>query len=691
MPAPEITPLPPAPSRLDEPGTFTNTADAFLSALPGLQSEVNAVVEWMGDTVTEIAELAGNGAQSATLSQEWAEGTEPGGPGTDSAKGHADRAETLADNLNDRLTVIDQPGSSEGGTIALADGTIVQEYLPNGVAAPAFGTTRQPIVSEDKEYLGEITGSVADNGLRAAAYDEETGALLFGVDEDDQFFCKLDPSVIPPSPSSEEVVAARGTAADLNERLSRALTPAGSPKTAVQNISRLRVLRSAITHQRLGGTGLHLNVYDAHSWFDSKNYGSVEAAQLFYEECGLPNAGPGWIGVGSAQGGGAGIHGTALNNISVTRTGTWTDLFPSASGSPGSPQNYPGYDAARSAADGSTYTFTGAAMGGCSTLLAFCKESSVIEQSWDGGTSYTALSIASGSGSTTASVSPSPTASFTGTIVGTTLTVSGVTGTITPEMTLTGTGVISGTKIVSGSGTTWTVNTNHASSIGPVAMTGKSNSLRLRLANGSELAGIFGLSASSGVVFANLSNSGSTAVQKATVQAEADYQAMLREIGSLVTSVTVIVNLSLNDTKAGTPVETIVEAVGEIVAGYRSAFTGFPSCDVLVACDPNTPLSVQDALAPLLRAYAEDNDCAFLDWQEHFGIPDSSGDYASYARDYTSGSPSTALPLLQVSTGFRHPSTPADLIAAGEDPSLCGSNLVAGVLSGALVSAFKGY
>ena len=65
MPAPEITPLPPAPSRLDEPGTFTNTADAFLSALPGLQSEVNAVVEWMGDTVTEVSGKADEALESA--------------------------------------------------------------------------------------------------------------------------------------------------------------------------------------------------------------------------------------------------------------------------------------------------------------------------------------------------------------------------------------------------------------------------------------------------------------------------------------------------------------------------------------------------------------------------------------------------------------------------------------------------
>jgi hypothetical protein len=50
-----------------------------------------------------------------------------------------------------------------------------------------------------------------------------------------------------------------------------------------------------------------------------------------------------------------------------------------------------------------------------------------------------------------------PVATFTGSISGTTLTVSGVTGTITTGMTVTGGSVPAGTYIVSGSGSTWTV------------------------------------------------------------------------------------------------------------------------------------------------------------------------------------------------------------------------------------------
>lgn len=62
-------------------------------------------------------------------------------------------------------------------------------------------------------------------------------------------------------------------------------------------------------------------------------------------------------------------------------------------------------------------------------------------------------------------------ATFTGTISGTTLTVSGVTGTIFAggRRLVNGAGVAIGTFIVSGSGTTWTV--NNSQTVGPVSMT----------------------------------------------------------------------------------------------------------------------------------------------------------------------------------------------------------------------------
>jgi len=69
------------------------------------------------------------------------------------------------------------------------------------------------------------------------------------------------------------------------------------------------------------------------------------------------------------------------------------------------------------------------------------------------------------------SVAVTPDASFTGTISGTTLTVSGVTGALFSGTTcfVYGAGVATGTYLVSGSGTTWTVSVGQA--VGPVAMT----------------------------------------------------------------------------------------------------------------------------------------------------------------------------------------------------------------------------
>jgi hypothetical protein len=63
-----------------------------------------------------------------------------------------------------------------------------------------------------------------------------------------------------------------------------------------------------------------------------------------------------------------------------------------------------------------------------------------------------------------------PVATFTGSITGTTLTVSGVTGTITTGMTVTGGSVPAGTYIVSGSGSTWTVSASVTQ--GSTSMTG---------------------------------------------------------------------------------------------------------------------------------------------------------------------------------------------------------------------------
>ncbi len=71
-------------------------------------------------------------------------------------------------------------------------------------------------------------------------------------------------------------------------------------------------------------------------------------------------------------------------------------------------------------------------------------------------------------------------ATFTGTISGTTLTVSGVSGTISAGQAFTAPGALAGVYIVSGSGSTWTVSASET--IGPTSMSTNSNTTSAAMA-----------------------------------------------------------------------------------------------------------------------------------------------------------------------------------------------------------------
>lgn len=470
------------------------------------------------------------------------------------------------------------------------------------------GVRTLPVNATDGTVSSTISGSTARSGFLFSCYDSVTRALLFGVQTDGTFAATLTVAGI--------------TAPDLSTFLLRGSTPSGSPKTGTQNLGRLAALRSAFAYLKNGNSALAHIILDGDSWLDSKAYGSSDAIARFFADSGLTNAGPGWIGLASALAAGTAIHGAAQPGVTISRSGTWADLFKSADVSVGTIQNFPGYDAVQSGADGSIYTLTGSTIGNCTSLTLYCGKGGGVEQSWDGAT-WNAVTVTAGSGSTTATIN----------------------------------------------------------------MTGKTSTLRLRCTNGTVIAGLFGLTASSGVVFSNFGNSGSTAAQKASVQSNADYKAMMAALPG--DALAAFIQLGLNDTKAGTANATTVTNVAAVAAGYRAVFTGFPSCDVAILCQPNTPLSVQDTLAPLLRVWAEDNGAAFLDWQTYFGTPASSGDYASYSRDYTSGSASTALPLLEVSTAYRHPSPASGLTGASKSAVLTGAGVVAATLSNVLLSPLR--
>lgn len=529
------------------------------------------------------------------------------------AAASADAVEITAASLDARLNFFSVPGGEYALTFGEPGGPIFAGITDATGLWDFSGVRELPVNATDGTVTATISGTTARSGFLLAAYDSVTKAILFGLQDDGTFVADMDVA---------EVTAARGTAASLNARISRGLNEVGSLKIGSQNFGRLSNLRSGLTFLKLSGSALVHVILDGDSWFDSKIYGTTDAITRFYAESGLANAGPGWIGLGSSITGGTAFHGTALNNISVSRTGTWTDLFPSVSSTSATAVNYPGYNAAQSGANGSIYTLSGSTIGNCTSLTLYCGKGSGIEQSWDGST-WNAVTVTAGSGSTTATID----------------------------------------------------------------MTGKTNTLRLRCANGAVVAGLFGLTAASGVVFSNLSNSGSTAAQKAAVQANADYQAMLTALPG--DAVCAVVQLGLNDTSRGATNPDIVTNVGTVAGGYRTAFDGFPNCDIAVLVQPNTPLSVQDTLAPLLQVWAEDNSAAFMDWQPYFGTPATSGDYASYSRDYTSGAASTALPLLEVSTSYRHPSPVSGLTGASKSAAVTGAGVVASALSNLLLSPLR--
>lgn len=67
MPAPQITPLPPPPSRSQSPDTFSANADAFLGALPDFQSDANAQANYLDNLANQVTVDAANaGADAAS-------------------------------------------------------------------------------------------------------------------------------------------------------------------------------------------------------------------------------------------------------------------------------------------------------------------------------------------------------------------------------------------------------------------------------------------------------------------------------------------------------------------------------------------------------------------------------------------------------------------------------------------------
>lgn len=507
----------------------------------------------------------------------------------------AGAAADAAASLDARLDFFAVPGGEYALTFGAPGGPIFAGITEAEGHWDFTGVRTLPIAAPDGTVTATVTADTGRSGFMLACYNAATRALLFGLQDDGTFVASV---------SVAEVTAARGTAADLDARLSRGLTAAGSPRLPVQNLARLRAYRAGISTLAAGGSALVHVLVNGDSWFDVSSYGLGPAIARFLADSGLTCAGPGWIGVASSLTTPYSPHGSAQNTgihaATVTRDASWTDLFRSADVTPGTAQNFPGYDACQSTANGATITIACTALATATAVTLYCTRGSSIERSWDG-TNWAAVTVAGGSGATSATIS----------------------------------------------------------------LTGQTGTLRLRAASGSVIAGVFVQTASSGVIFSKLSSSGSTAAQQAGVQANADYQTLVAALPGAAKLL--LCQMGLNDAK-GTDTAADVQAdIAAIVAGYRTAA---PATAAIVLAQPNTDLNTAFAmttLSPLLRAWAEDNDCAFLDWQPFFGSPGSGASFAAYAN--SGGTP----PLL--TSDNRHPLN-------------TGTNFGATMVAGALANVF---
>ena len=131
-----ITPLPTPPSRNDDQDTFTTRANAFLGALPTLQTEINAAADTIEGYKDDAEQAVTDAEAQVDIAQEWAsnpeDSTVTGGGGEFSAKhysikssdfattasGHADDAEDARDAAYSAANFVGD-WSSQTGALAV--------------------------------------------------------------------------------------------------------------------------------------------------------------------------------------------------------------------------------------------------------------------------------------------------------------------------------------------------------------------------------------------------------------------------------------------------------------------------------------------------------------------------------------------------------------------------------------------
>lgn len=236
-----------------------------------------------GNDTANAARFAGNSASSATLSQEWAEGTEPGGPGTKSAKGWAEDASGFADNAE---------ASADAAAITAAN--LALQWTVYETLDTTYETGTTLIIDSDLR-ITDVINATSSDGSQPAAFEiyetlDETfasGTTLI-VDSDDRIIASVGSSV-----SNTEVITARGSRTSLDARISAGLTPYGDVIGPVVNGWATRESRARLRRLLDGSSTQLVIAVMGDSWVQGDYWTPAFAKRL---QTIYGNAGSGWVG-----------------------------------------------------------------------------------------------------------------------------------------------------------------------------------------------------------------------------------------------------------------------------------------------------------------------------------------------------------------------------------------------------------
>ncbi|MDX1755891.1 MAG: hypothetical protein R3175_07530 [Marinobacter sp.] len=193
MAAPEITQLPPAPSRADDGETFSSKADAFVAALEPFRQEANTSADFMDTKAAEADTSAANAATSeanaATSEANAATSEANAAASEDGVAASAAAAATSEANATAQANTATTK-ASEAATSASDAATSAAEALQhkNDAAAVVTGGTATFDPEPGKIPLADSTGQISEGWLgdtlpNLNREQDRQGSMLLAMDD----------------------------------------------------------------------------------------------------------------------------------------------------------------------------------------------------------------------------------------------------------------------------------------------------------------------------------------------------------------------------------------------------------------------------------------------------------------------------------------------------------------------------